>query len=201
MKINQEHILLPNGEVQIGNLIIGSGGFVLIEAAKKRRATMAKIRLAEMIEEAMEKERLNQSELAKFLNVSRQAVNKMLNGSTNFTVETLIRLEEVLYADFISSALYKDEAMRREYGVHYVNGEDFDYATSIPTAISKHFDNKTRLELGLQELVDENFVNVGRIRVVVAKNTVKSTPSVVVGVIDQTVSNLQAGEYSYAMAA
>lgn len=121
MKIDQEHTLLPNGEVQIGDLIIGRGGFALIEAAKKRRAFMAKIRLAEMMDEAMKKEGLNQVELAKFLGVTKQAVNKMLNGSTNFTVETLIRLEEVLYADFISSALYKDEAMQREYGVHYEN--------------------------------------------------------------------------------
>jgi hypothetical protein len=63
MKINQEHIVLPNGEIQIGGLIIGSGGLALIEAAKKRRAILAKIRIAEIIEEAMEKEKITQPQL------------------------------------------------------------------------------------------------------------------------------------------
>jgi transcriptional regulator with XRE-family HTH domain len=136
MKINQEHTVLPNGEVQIGDLVVGPAGLLLMEAAKKYRANMAKIRLAEMMEEAMKKEKLNQVDLAKYLGVTKQAVNKMLNGSTNFTVETLIRLEEVLYADFISSALYKDEAMRMEYGVHYGGTQMVSNAFSVAITYS-----------------------------------------------------------------
>lgn len=201
MNINQEHTVLPNGEVQIGDLVIGRGGFALIEAAKKYRANMAKIRLAEMMEEAMKKEKLNQVDLAKYLGVTKQAVNKMLNGSTNFTVETLIRLEEVLYADFISSALYKDEAMRREYGVHYAEGDDFDYVSAIPYAVSKHFDSKVRLELGMQDLVSKNVEDLGHIKAGVLDSSGRPSFSES-AFLDYFVDlNPSAGESSYAMAA
>ncbi len=52
----------------------------------------AKVELSEQIFVLMEDKDITEAELARRLNTSRAYVNKVLQGSTNFTVESLVKI-------------------------------------------------------------------------------------------------------------
>jgi|GEM_PF-2664071 len=60
----------------------------------------AKLELSEQVFQAMENKGMSEAELARRLKVSRAYVNKILQGSTNFTIETLVKIGIALKAEF-----------------------------------------------------------------------------------------------------
>lgn len=60
----------------------------------------AKLELSEQIFQLMENKGITEAELARRLKVSRAYVNKVLQGSTNFTIETLVKIGIALKAEF-----------------------------------------------------------------------------------------------------
>jgi transcriptional regulator with XRE-family HTH domain len=54
------------------------------------------LNLTEQISRRMEEKRISRKDLAKALNVSPAAVTKILNGSPNFTIKTLLSLADAL---------------------------------------------------------------------------------------------------------
>jgi transcriptional regulator with XRE-family HTH domain len=60
----------------------------------------AKLELSEQIFQLMESKGMSEAEFARRLKVSRAYVNKILQGSTNFTIETLVKIGIALKAEF-----------------------------------------------------------------------------------------------------
>lgn len=60
----------------------------------------AKLELSEQIFQIMEDKGMSEAELARCLKVSRAYVNKILQGDTNFTIETLVKIGIALKAEF-----------------------------------------------------------------------------------------------------
>jgi transcriptional regulator with XRE-family HTH domain len=60
----------------------------------------AKLELSEQIFKAMEANQVSEAELSRRLGVSRAYVNKILQGDTNFTIETLVKIGIALGAEF-----------------------------------------------------------------------------------------------------
>ena len=60
----------------------------------------AKLELSEQVLQIMENKGITEAELARRLKVSRAYVNKILQGSTNFTIETLVKIGIALKAEF-----------------------------------------------------------------------------------------------------
>lgn len=57
-----------------------------------------KIKIAEQIYKMMEKRRITQSDLARRLGKNRAYISRILRGTTNFTVETLVKIARGLDA-------------------------------------------------------------------------------------------------------
>lgn len=53
-------------------------------------------------------EELNQTKLAKVLNISRQQISKIVKGKENLTLETIYKLSKALQFELISFPPYKD---------------------------------------------------------------------------------------------
>ena len=67
----------------------------LHESAQKRDSyyvEAAKVELSEQIYVAMEDNGVSEAELARRIDASRAYVNKVLQGSTNFTIESLVKI-------------------------------------------------------------------------------------------------------------
>ncbi len=60
----------------------------------------AKLELSEQIFQAMENKGISEAELSRRLDVSRAYVNKVLQGDTNFTIETLVKIGIALDCEF-----------------------------------------------------------------------------------------------------
>ena len=60
----------------------------------------AKLELSEQIYSAMEEAGISEAELARRLNVSRAYVNKILKGTANLTIESLVRIGTALGRKF-----------------------------------------------------------------------------------------------------
>lgn len=60
----------------------------------------AKLELSEQIFQAMENKGISEAELSRCLNVSRSYINKILQGDTNFTIETLVKIGIALDCKF-----------------------------------------------------------------------------------------------------
>lgn len=60
----------------------------------------AKLELSEQIFQVMENNGISEAELSRRLNVSRAYVNKVLEGDTNFTIETLVKIGIALHCEF-----------------------------------------------------------------------------------------------------
>jgi transcriptional regulator with XRE-family HTH domain len=61
---------------------------------------MAKLEISEQVFQIMENKGISEAELARRLKVSRAYVNKILQGSTNFTIESLVKIGIALKAGF-----------------------------------------------------------------------------------------------------
>ena len=79
------------------------------EAAEWRRKNEKWLKYARVITmktmQAMDKQSVTQSILAKRLGCSQQYVSNLLKGSSNMTLETISRIETALNIDLIGSAL------------------------------------------------------------------------------------------------
>jgi transcriptional regulator with XRE-family HTH domain len=80
-----------------------------LERHGRLRIDAAKLELSEQIFQAMENQALSEAELARRLGVSRAYVNKMLQGATNFTIETLVKIGIALNAEFKFEFVIKTE--------------------------------------------------------------------------------------------
>ncbi len=60
----------------------------------------AKLELSEQIFQTMENKGISEAELSRRLGVSRAYVNKVLQGDTNFTIETLVKIGIALDCEF-----------------------------------------------------------------------------------------------------
>jgi len=60
----------------------------------------AKLELSEQIFQAMKNKGISEAELSRRLDVSRAYVNKVLQGDTNFTIETLVKIGLALECEF-----------------------------------------------------------------------------------------------------
>ncbi len=65
--------------------------------------------VTEKICESMERKKINKTDLAEKLNVSKPAVTKILNGSSNFTLKTLLSLANALDCKLKISFIPKKE--------------------------------------------------------------------------------------------
>jgi len=88
----------------------------LIISAKMNRAIAARIRLSEMIYDAMATKGISKEDMALYLKSDVNLVSKALTGKINFSIDTLMRFEQILEVDLISSALF-DLEKREEYRV------------------------------------------------------------------------------------
>lgn len=79
-----------------------------------------KIEIAEQISRMMEKRNLTQSDLARKLGKNRAYISKILKGTTNFTIETLVligrKLEAELDFQLIDTERPKKRVFYMEYG-------------------------------------------------------------------------------------
>jgi transcriptional regulator with XRE-family HTH domain len=69
---------------------------------------MAKLELSEQVFQIMENKGMSEAELARRLKVSRAYVNKILQGSTNFTIETLVKIGIALDSKFTFEFVEED---------------------------------------------------------------------------------------------
>ncbi len=75
----------------------------MLEMAKKRdsyHVEAAKFELSEQIFVAMEEKGISEAELSRRLGVSRAYVNKILQGSANLTIESLVKIGRALGREF-----------------------------------------------------------------------------------------------------
>lgn len=79
-----------------------------VEEAKERQTNAVWLKWSRNISlsiiDYMDKHNMNQTELAKFLGVSRQYVSKLLSGKENFSIKTIAELEEKLGIEAMAMA-------------------------------------------------------------------------------------------------
>lgn len=100
---------------------IEEGDDTLVRSAKADRAIKAKIRLSEMIYDAMDETGTTKEKLATILGVSVSSVSGILTGKYDFKISVLVRLEQILEVDLISSALFNTKELQEEYRVKLYN--------------------------------------------------------------------------------
>ena len=69
------------------------------------------LELTENICEQMKRQDINRTEFAKCLNISPPAVTKILNGSSNFTLRTLLSIANALECDLVISFSERNKAV------------------------------------------------------------------------------------------
>lgn len=87
-----------------------------------QKVTMKKLLIVERILERMKALGLNRSQLAARMNVSSARITTMMDGTNNFTIETLMRAAEAVDAELEMTVVPKDHKVRwvtyRENDVH-----------------------------------------------------------------------------------
>lgn len=78
-----------------------------------------KIEIAEQIARMMEKRNVTQSDLARKLGKNRAYISKILKGTTNFTVETLVLIGRKLEAEWDFQLTDVERPERRVYVMEY----------------------------------------------------------------------------------
>lgn len=102
------------------------------------------LELTAKITEAMEERKINRSQLAKLLNVTPAAVTKILNGTSNFTLRTLLSLADTLDYEFKPDLIAKVAPCVKEAqvpSVYYTQADEEpkvkpDLGKKIETALS-----------------------------------------------------------------
>lgn len=64
--------------------------------------------ITETISKSMKQRKISRTQLAERLNVSPPAVTKILNGSSNFTLKTLLSISDALDMDLVIDFIHKD---------------------------------------------------------------------------------------------
>ena len=75
--------------------------------------------ITEKICEKMEQKNINRAEFAKVLGVSRPAVTKILNGSSNFTLRTLLSIADALELNLAVQFEEKETVSTAETSVYF----------------------------------------------------------------------------------
>jgi len=119
----------------------------------------AKLELSEQIFNAMESEGVTEAELARRLGTSRAYINKVLQGATNFTIETLVKIGLALDCEFRFEFIPNNQQIEKEpldEDVIYVEVEEIREPEYM-TPFAYPFDT-------IRNVVDLNNFVVGRKR-------------------------------------
>lgn len=110
------------------------------------------LQITEQISAAMEKQRINRSELAKILGVSPPAITKILNGSANFTLRTLLSLADALNLNLVVK--YRERATPLGqftlYSTTSISGLNFEH--EVKTSVASSSDLRFSPGVGEQTL-------------------------------------------------
>jgi transcriptional regulator with XRE-family HTH domain len=110
----------------------------------------AKLELSEQIFQAMEAKGITEAELARRLKVSRAYVNKILQGATNFTIETLVKIGLALDHEFSFKFVDNNKvADIVESDVIYVEMESL--RSRVPQAVSPLYWESNRSGFNYEE--------------------------------------------------
>ncbi len=117
----------------------------------------AKLGLSEQIFQAMENKGISEAELSRRLNVSRAYVNKVLQGDTNFTIETLVKISIALDCEFKFNLIGNNKTEDVFDDVVYVKVEEIKKPNFVAhSPFPFHYNpNKNFLELREFEIVNE----------------------------------------------
>jgi|APFre7841882724_1041349.scaffolds.fasta_scaffold36655_3 transcriptional regulator with XRE-family HTH domain len=97
------------------------------------------LELTESISKRMKEKNINRTQLAKLLNVSPPAITKILNGTSNFTLRTLLSIANTLNLDL--DVNFREKNVKGWSAIHMPSATgtflDFDRKVrSIPNAYS-----------------------------------------------------------------
>ena len=73
--------------------------FAELGSSIEYKSELAKLQFAIEVNAGLKREGINQAELADRLGVSRAMISKLLRGDANVTIETMVRLAEVLHGE------------------------------------------------------------------------------------------------------
>lgn len=118
----------------------------------------AKFELSEQIFQAMENKGISEAELSRRLNVSRAYINKVLQGDTNFTIETLVKIGIALDCEF-KFEFVKKEVDIIDAEIVYIKEEPI----SEPKFVSQAAGYKAN---GFYNFEDYNYKNFSNISIV-----------------------------------
>lgn len=99
----------------------------LHEAAKRRDSyhiEAAKVELSEQIYLVMESAGVTEAELARRIGASRAYVNKALQGATNFTIESLVKIGRALEREFKFEFAINETEVELDADITYVTIEE-----------------------------------------------------------------------------
>ncbi|MCX6162187.1 MAG: helix-turn-helix transcriptional regulator [Ignavibacteriae bacterium] len=83
----------------------------------KKRMTRISVDIGAQIFEYMKEAGINQRQLAEKLDKNESEISKWLNGSHNFTIETIAKIEDVFDKDIILVPLFAKEDLNIKYQV------------------------------------------------------------------------------------
>lgn len=103
-------------------------GFFFSPLSFSQKVTVKKLLIVERILERMKALGLNRSQLATKMEVSSARITTMMDGTNNFTIETLMRAAEAVDAELEMTVVPKDHKIR------WVTYRDEDVHTSFVPA-------------------------------------------------------------------
>ncbi len=77
--------------------------FIALENPELTATLATKMRLSAKIFAEMQRQNMNKTAFAESLNVTPSLVTKWLSGQHNFTVDTLVKIEQVLHIELLSA--------------------------------------------------------------------------------------------------
>jgi len=83
----------------------------------KKRMTRISVDIGAQIFEYMKEAGINQRQLAEKLDKNESEISKWLNGSHNFTIETIAKIEDVFNKDIILVPLFAKEDLGIKYQI------------------------------------------------------------------------------------
>ncbi len=120
-----------------------------------------KIRVAEQIFRKMEEQNITKAMLAEKLGTSRAYITKVLDGSTNLTLESMVKISRALECElsFQLSPIYHEQVQMP----FSIRGESFpSYSTDYSSLDPVEYASKTRMLVinSLKEQVNQNEIPV-----------------------------------------
>lgn len=98
----------------------------------------AKIEIAEQISQIMKNKNINQSELARKLDVNRAYVSRILNGNVNLTLDTLVKIGRKLDSEWTFKLAQHTE--NREF-VFRISGWENSKESAFQVISTRHAEN------------------------------------------------------------